>query len=52
MNEREKMINGLVYDAADAALYADRIKCKTLCFKYNQISPEQIAQRQEIIKKL
>ena len=52
MNEKEKMINGLHYDAADAILYAERIKCKTLCFKYNQICPEQIAQRQEIIKKI
>ncbi len=52
MNEKEKMINGLHYDAADATLYAERIKCKTLCFKYNQICPEQIAQRQEIIKKI
>lgn len=52
MNEKEKMINGLHYDAADATLYAERIKCKTLCFKYNQICPEQIAQRQVIIKKI
>ena len=52
MNEKEKMINGLPYDASDSELYSERIRCKTMCFKYNQTLPEQMGQRQDIIKKI
>ena len=40
--EKEKMLNGELYDANnDKSLINERIKCKTLCFQYNNISPEK-----------
>lgn len=53
MNEREKMIAGLPYDAfMDKALLDDRINAKDLCFKYNSLAPSEKNKRNEIIKKL
>ena len=39
MQEKDKMLNGLLYDANyDEALKRDRINCKSLCQEYNKIS--------------
>ncbi len=39
MNEKEKMLNGMLYDANyDKALIKEREKCKILCAKYNNSS--------------
>lgn len=53
MNEKEKMLNGLLYDANyDKSLIEERISCKTLCHKYNMLSPELTGDRQNLIKKI
>lgn len=52
MTEREKMINGLPYDAFDNKLVEDRLKAKTLCVKYNQLMPNDTQKQQEILKSL
>lgn len=52
MNEKEKMINGFLYDAADKSLLKDRIKCKTFCHKYNNLSPDKTDERTGIIKQI
>lgn len=52
MSEREKMINGENYLAFCEDLVNDRIKAKTLCMKYNSLSPEKIQEKQEILKEL
>ncbi len=53
MNEKEKMQKGLLYDANyDKELIAQRLKCKTLCFQYNNLSPDKINQRNNIIKQI
>ena len=40
--EKEKMLKGELYDAIyDKSLIEERTKCKTLCFQYNNISPEK-----------
>lgn len=53
MNEKEKMLSGLLYDANyDKSLFDERIKCKTLCHKYNSLSPDKIDERKSILKKI
>lgn len=49
MNEKEKMQNGLRYDSgSDRKLYAERIKCKNLCHKYNRIYPEMAGHKRDM----
>lgn len=51
--EKEKMLNGELYDANnDKALIEERIKCKALCFKYNNTPPDKTKKRKELIKKI
>lgn len=53
MNEKEKMLKGLLYDAcADKTLYEERIKCKSLCFEYNNLPPDKIDERNSLIEKI
>ena len=37
MTEKEKMLRGMLYDADDSALCADRVRAKELCQRFNQI---------------
>ena len=41
MTEPEKMTSGLLYNAADPTLEAERSRCKELCHQANQIPPLQ-----------
>ena len=51
--EKEKMLNGELYDAAlDENLFKDRIKCKSLCQKYNNLQVENLDERKNIIKQI
>ena len=53
MTEREKMQQGLLYDANyDAELLAERTRCKDLCFAYNQLLPSLVDQQKDIIRRL
>ncbi|MGN1412550.1 MAG: sugar O-acetyltransferase [Oscillospiraceae bacterium] len=53
MTEREKMLNGLLYDCANEQTLAnDRLNCKNLCFEYNQLRPSQIEERKKLINKI
>ena len=53
MNEKEKMLSGLLYDANyDKALIDERIKCKSLCYEYNNLSPDKTEKRKELIKQI
>lgn len=53
MTEREKMQQGLLYDANyDEQLLAERTRCKDMCFEYNQLPPSHTAEQQRIIKQL
>ncbi len=52
-SQKEKMLSGELYDAGqDGNLFNDRIKCKTLCQKYNNLPIENLEERKEIIKKI
>ena len=53
MTEKEKMLKGELYDANnDKSLIEERIKCKMLCFQYNNLSPDKTKERKELIKKI
>ncbi|MGN1276403.1 MAG: sugar O-acetyltransferase, partial [Floccifex sp.] len=53
MNDREKMINGLLYDAfGEESLVKDRTVCKLLCQEYNNIAYDNFEKRTELIKKI
>lgn len=53
LNEKEKMQNGLLYDANyDEALINERVNAKKLCQKYNNISYVDFEERKQIIKSL
>lgn len=53
MNEREKMLKGLLYDANyDKELLAERKRAKHLCHAYNQCDPLQEEQKNVILKEL
>ena len=51
MTEKEKMENQKLYDANyDKELTAERLRCKKLCQKYNDIPVDNIDERNEYIK--
>jgi len=52
MNEKEKMLNGGLYNAEIDSLKQDRIKCKTLCQKYNNLPYDKTAKRADLIKEI
>lgn len=53
MTEKEKMLNGELYDANyDENLFKERIEAKELCFQYNHINPSKIEERKNILHKL
>ena len=53
MQEKEKMLQGLLYDAmADEGLKNDRINCKLLCQKYNNIAYDKFEERKLLLKKI
>ena len=53
MTEKEKMLKGELYmPENEETLFNERIKCKTLCHKYNALSPDKIEERKELIKQI
>ncbi len=52
MNEKEKMLSGLYYNPEDAVLKGDRMNCKKLCHKHNQLSPENLDERKDLLKQI
>ena len=53
MSEKEKMLNGELYmPDNDETLFNERIKCKTLFHKYNNLSPDKLNERKELIKRI
>lgn len=52
MNEKEKMLQGLPYDAGDEVLYQERNDAKDLLFAYNQIIPSKREDRCSLLSQL
>ena len=53
MTEKEKMLAGLLYDANyNEALMEERLKCKDLCYEFNQLRPSEIEAQEALIRKI
>ena len=53
MDEKEKMLSGILYDANhDKDLIRDRTIAKDLCYEYNNLRPSKTEERKELIKHL
>ena len=52
MTEKEKMLNGELYNAEDKNLKDERIKCKLLCQKYNSLAYDKFEERKSLIKQI
>ena len=53
MNEKEKMIAGMLYDANyDKELLEERKKAKKLCYKYNQLCPSDESGQKQLVKQI
>lgn len=53
MTEKEKMLNGMIYDANyDPRLIAERPDCKELCRDYNNLRPKDMQSRNELLHKI
>lgn len=52
MNEKEKMIQGKMYDPNDPELVEERRKAHGLCNRYNRLDETEAAEREEILNAL
>lgn len=53
LTEKEKCYLGQLYDANyDSELLADRMKCKDLCYRYNQLLPSKMDERKQLIREM
>ena len=52
MTEKEKMINGNLYNPSDKELADARFSAKTLCQKYNTLNPSEQEKKKEILQSL
>ena len=52
MTEKEKMLQGLLYDASSEELTQERLAAKELCFAYNQTPPSDEARQHELMRRL
>ena len=52
-SEKSKMLKSELYNPSlDYPLLVERLACKNLCFEYNNLSPERIRKRSEILNKI
>lgn len=53
LSEKEKMLRGEIYDANyDPELINDRIRCKVMCRRYNDIQPDCLEERAALLRSL
>ena len=53
MTEREKMQQGLLYDANnDPDLIAERVRCKDLCHQLNGLKPSQVKEQEALLRQI
>lgn len=53
MTEKEKAQAGMLYDANyDLTLEKERLKCKDLCYEYNQLRPSRTEERKALLKRI
>lgn len=51
-NENYKDKDLFINSSSEMPMFFERVKCKTLCHKYNQLSPDMLSARQQLIKKI
>ena len=51
-SEKEKMLNGKLYNCINKELYSELVSCYALCLKYNQLGKEQREERARVLKEL
>lgn len=52
-SEKEKMLRGEIYDANyDPELINERIRCKVMCRRYNDILPDRLEERAALLRSL
>ena len=53
MTEKEKILNQMMYNGGvDEELAQERMKCKDLCYEFNNIRPSQIEEQKKKIKEI
>lgn len=52
MLEKEKMLKGELYNAENESLQNERIKCKLLCWQYNNLDYDKFENRKSLIKQI
>ncbi len=53
MQEKESIVKDFYNESyQEIPKFFERVKCKTLCYKYNRLSPDMLSLRQELIKKI
>ena len=52
MTEKEKMLNGESYNPLNSELINERVKCKLLCQKYNNLDYDEFEERKTLIKQI
>lgn len=52
MTEKEKMLNGIPYNACDEELFGERQSAKGMIFEFNYLHPSEIEKRNDIISRL
>lgn len=52
MTEKEKMLEGMVYNAMDPQLFADRQRAKKLCKKFNDMDSDEYDARLAVLREL
>ena len=50
LTEKQKMLNGELYNPADNQLCQDRVRVKMLCQNYNNLSYDLLSQRKDLLK--
>ena len=52
MTQKERMVAGLVYDAADGEIEKEQVKCLEKLYDYNATRPSEQKKRQQLLKEM
>ena len=47
--EKEKMLDGDLYDSSDPELVKERLLARDICFRLNSLSPEKLEKEMNIV---
>ena len=52
MSEKDKMLNGKLYDSSDEVLVKERLIASELCYKFNNLAPGGKTEKRKVLQKL